>query len=158
MKERVKIHPDVVIAIISIIFATILIKEIGEYPADVKMFPMIFIYIFIMLMIIILIGGIKKTIKPDMVPEAEWWVKMEVLRSPLITAAFVIIYVALITVIGFYIATLIYLLIAMRFFGEKRWKVNIGVTIGLVVFCYILFDIALSVTLPIGKVFELLGF
>lgn len=154
MKEKIKLHPDVMISVVSLIFAAVLLIEIHGYPDDVKMFPSIFLYMFVVAMAVILVQGVRKTLKPGIAAEAEFWCKMETIRNPLITAAFVIAYVALMGLIGFYAASFIYLCTAMYYFGSKNWKVNLMVAAVLMIFCYLLFNIALSVTLPLGMLFE----
>lgn len=157
MITRRRLHPDVGISIVTILFAALLLFETRTYPDEVRMFPRIFIYIFIGLMVITLVSGIRKTLSPESANNSEWWCRFEIIRYPLLTGAFVVVYVALINLIGFYISTAVYLLVAMRTFGEKRWKVNLGVAVVILVFCYVLFDRALSVTLPIGMIFKAIG-
>lgn len=154
MKEKIKLHPDVAISAVSLLFGAVLLFEIHSYPADVQMFPGIFIWLFMGFMAITLFQGIRKTLSPGKYDQSEWWCKFETIKNPVISAAFVVVYVALAGLIGFYIATVVYMLAAMYYFGSKNWKLNILIAVGMVIFCFVLFEKALSVTLPEGMLLK----
>lgn len=158
MKSKLRIHPDVVISIIAILFSGVLAYEIMDYPQEVRLFPLVFLGFFTLFMVIVLVRGIRKTAakteNAEAVPESEWWCKWETIRNPLITAAFIIAYVALIGIVGFYIASILYMCSAMYYFGSKRIVLNALISIGTMVFVYALITWQLSVTLPVGLIFE----
>lgn len=154
MKSKAKLHPDVVISVVALLFSLVLLFEIHGYPEEVKLFPRIFIYLFMAFMAITLFRGVRKTLAPERADSSEWWCRFETVKDPMITAAFVVVYVALIGLLGFYVSTALYLLGSMRYFGSKSWKVNIAVAAGMIGFCYVLFSRALSVTLPVGMLFK----
>lgn len=160
MKSRLRIHPDVIISAVSILFACVLLAEIGKYPDDVRLFPKVFLLFFLVFMGIILIRGLiksrAKSKDADAVPESEWWCKAEEIRNPLITIAFVVVYVALIGVIGFYSASFLYMCSAMYYFGSKKMLLNLVISAGVLAFVYALITWQLSVTLPMGFIFEML--
>lgn len=132
--------------------------EIRDYPKDVRLFPMVFLLFFLFFMVIVLIRGIKKTVdktkNAEAVPESEWWCKLETIRNPLITAAFIVVYVALIGIVGFYIASVLYMCSAMYYFGSKKILLNLAISVGTMVFVYALITWQLSVSLPMGLIFE----
>ena len=158
MKAKTRIHPDVIISAIAILFSGILLFEIADYPQEVRLFPAVFLGLFILLMLIVLIRGIRKSVakanNAEAVPESEWWCKWETVRNPLITAAFIVVYVALIGIVGFYIASSWYMCSAMYYFGSKKIVRNLLISIGTMIFVYALITWQLSVTLPMGIIFE----
>lgn len=158
MKSKLRIHPDVIISVVAILFSAVLMLEIRDYPKDVRLFPMVFLLFFLFFMVVVLIRGIKKTVDKtknvEAVPESEWWCKLETIRNPLITAAFIVVYVALIGIVGFYIASVLYMCSAMYYFGSKKILLNLAISIGTMVFVYALITWQLSVSLPMGLIFE----
>lgn len=158
LKQKLRIHPDVIISGIAILFSAVLMFEIKDYPKDVRLFPMVFLLFFVLFMAIVLVRGIKKSVdknkNAEAVPESEWWCKLETIRNPLITAAFIVVYVALIGIVGFYIASVLYMCSAMYYFGSKKILLNLAISIGTMVFVYALITWQLSVSLPMGLIFE----
>ncbi len=150
MRKKSRLHPDVVISIVALVFGALLLIEIHGYPDDVKMFPRLFLILFMIFMGITLVNGIRKTLAPEKYDASEWWARLDVTRNPILTAVMIVVYVALIGILGFYISTAIYMLVSMYVFGSKKWIVNLVVTASLLVFCFVLFEKLLSVTLPVG--------
>ncbi len=149
-----RLHPDVVISIIGLIFAAVMLFQIHGYPDDVKMFPSIFLYLFMLFMAIVLVRGIKRSVHTEGVSKKEFWCSPAVIHNPIITAVLVIIYVTLIYFLGFYISTALFMLITMLYYGSRKWMINLAVTTGMLIFCYVLFEILLSVQLPAGIILE----
>ncbi|PRY02406.1 tripartite tricarboxylate transporter TctB family protein [Allonocardiopsis opalescens] len=90
----------------------------------------------------------------DAVPDEEEGASGEwspaVLRRPALTMLIVIGYVALLDVIGFFPATVLYLVGHLWFGGSRDLRVVAGVTAGLCGLVYLLFVHELSVPLPTG--------
>lgn len=158
MKAKLRIHPDLIISAVTLLASAFLLFEIADYPDDVRLFPQVFLFIFAFFMLIVFIRGLKKTIRKnrneEAVPESEWWCKWETVRNPLITAAFIIVYVALIGIIGFYPASILYMVSAMYYFGSKKILRNLLISVCTMVFIYALITWQLSVSLPMGIIFE----
>ncbi len=154
MKQKIRIHPDVWLAAASLAICVIVWTESAKYPPDVKLFPRLFTVAFAVLTVFILIKGIRlsiaKTKDPDSVPESEFWAKLKTVKYPFILLCLIIGYLVLIHYIGMYLASVVYAVIAMRFFGEKRWLINLGVSVVMAVLLYLLMAVALKVTLPVG--------
>ena len=153
LKER-KLHPDVVIGVLSLLFSLFIYIEIRSYPKDVKLFPSLFLFLFAIFMAFTLIQGIRKSLDPQSTDISEFWCKWNVTINPLLTGLFVVAYVAIIYFVGFYVATILYMTFAMYYFGSKNWKLNLGIAIVMVGFCYAMFEMALAVKLPLGIVFN----
>ncbi len=62
--------------------------------------------------------------------------------------AAVILYVALIFALGFYIATACYMTLAMRMLGEKRLGFALSISVLFCIMVYVVFTLLLHVTMP----------
>ena len=98
MNSKSKLHPDLVIAIASLLFGGLLLMTIRSYPEEVKLFPQIFLLLFIVFMAIILVQGVKKTLHPENYDSSEWWCTKETVQNPAISGALIIVYVVLLEI------------------------------------------------------------
>jgi TctA family transporter len=57
LKSKLRIHPDVVISIIAILFSGVLAYEIMDYPQEARLFPLVFLGFFTLFMVIVLVLG-----------------------------------------------------------------------------------------------------
>lgn len=65
-----------------------------------------------------------------------------------------ILYVGLISVLGFLISTTLFLITLIRFLGYEKWVNNVAASVGLTAALYLLFVTALGVNLPQGIFFS----
>ena len=65
-----------------------------------------------------------------------------------------IVHIALILYLGYYISTALFLVITMFVLGERRWVVLLGVSLVWLIFAYLTFSRLLFVPLPPGRWFE----
>jgi len=70
------------------------------------------------------------------------------------TIALSFVYVWLISVLGFVISTVLFLIVLIRLLGYEKWVNNVAASVGLTAALYLLFAVALGVTLPAGIFFE----
>lgn len=61
-----------------------------------------------------------------------------------------IVYTALIFIVGYYAATAIYLCGSIYMFGYRKKPVILALTVGLVAFIYVLFNVLMYVKMPAG--------
>lgn len=83
--------------------------------------------------------------------DGEW--NRAVLRGPALTLLIVVGYVALVSIVGFFPATALYLCFHLWFSGVRDLRVYAGVTVVFVGLVYLLFVYELQVPLPTGLVF-----
>ena len=69
-----------------------------------------------------------------------------------------LVYVAAIQFIGIYVASAVFIAVFMRWQGHYRWPITLGVSIGVPVAIFLLFEIWFLVPLPKGPLERLLGF
>ena len=64
------------------------------------------------------------------------------------------LYVGLLSVLGYLISTPLFLIILIRLLGYEKWANNVAASIGLTATLYLLFAVALGVSLPAGIFFS----
>jgi putative tricarboxylic transport membrane protein len=70
--------------------------------------------------------------------------------GPLILAGAFAIYIILIPWMGFFISNFLFVVICSRLMGARDWKRPLFLAIGIDLFCYLLFEIWLKLSLPRG--------
>lgn len=74
-------------------------------------------------------------------------------RAFLIVAC-MLVYILGIVVVGFYIATPIYLFVTMYLFGQRNKKVMIGVSVIVPLFVFLTFELIMKLPIPKGMLFR----
>ena len=67
-------------------------------------------------------------------------------------AAFVI-YILMIKWIGFFVSNFFFVIIASRLIGARDWRGPVALSVGINLFCYVLFDVWLKLSFPRGIMF-----
>lgn len=89
------------------------------------------------------------------------WGKQEELdftgtKMAMLMAALLVAYVALIEVVGFYLATPFYLYITMWVLGQRRKKLMLTISIVMPLLVYLFFDLILGMQIPEGMLLPML--
>lgn len=89
------------------------------------------------------------------------WGKQEELdfsgsKMAMLMAALLIAYVALIEVVGFYLATPFYLYITMWVLGQRRKKIMLSISILMPLLVFLFFDLILGMEIPEGLLLPML--
>ena len=113
-----------------------------------KSFSRFILAVFILLGLILIVISIINAKKP-----AGKEVKLKEFVNPMIMLGIIVVYVLLMTTIGFFPATLLFMPVAMIYMGYKRPLPIICVTIGMNLFIWVLFVYSLKVRLPKGASF-----
>ena len=113
-----------------------------------KSFSRFVLGVFILLGLILIVISIINAKKP-----AGKEVKLREFVNPMIMLGIIVVYVLLMTTIGFFPATLLFMPAAMLYMGYKRPLPMICVTIGMNLFIWGLFVYSLKVRLPKGASF-----
>jgi hypothetical protein len=72
-----------------------------------------------------------------------------------VSAASLFVLLVMITIIGTYLALMVFMLFYVRFLGKHSWGTTISFVLGVPVFVYLLFEVALTKYLPKGlPIFE----
>ncbi|WP_028783849.1 tripartite tricarboxylate transporter TctB family protein [Thalassobacillus devorans] len=153
------IHQDLYVGLIIIgVSIFLFIKTFGLIEEAAK-YPQALLVIFAFFGILIAAGGIKKTKKIRNGEELNYdgdeaLLNVKLLKSPLITLGIVIVYVLLLTYIGFFPATILFMAAYLGFMQVKSWKAYVFTIAGLNLFIYLVFVMQLNVQLPAGIFFE----
>ena len=148
MDTKRKINKDVYIGIMLALFSAFFLWEsMGLHPGA-GLFPRIIFTLFLILSLVIAGLGVRKTLNPALCTKDDFMLTFQVVKSPFIVAATLIVYVVLLNIWGFYIATTIFLPLFLLIFGERSVIKIILTTIGANLTIYLLFVRLLNVVLP----------
>ena len=125
-------------AIVVIVLSIFGLMEAKSYPTEAAAYPLAILLMAIALSVILLVTKPRVKTKPGNI----------VYRQLYGMIAFTIAYYILIRVIGYYFATLLYVLVSMYFLKERNLIVLASVSVGFVVVLYCVFGLFLRVPLP----------
>ncbi|MET3506473.1 tripartite tricarboxylate transporter TctB family protein [Halalkalibacter oceani] len=148
------IHQDVYIGAGIIIFSLFVFIKSYEFMEEVGFFPRVLSIIFAGLALILILKGLKsgKGISDEEKGEEES-VSLELLKSPIAVFFIILIYIGLISFVGFFVSTSLFLIVLMMYLKEKKIVTYAVMVLGLNVFIYFLFVYQLGVRLPRGLLF-----
>lgn len=125
-------------AIVVIVLSIFGLMEAKSYPTEAAAYPLAILLMAIALSVILLVTKPRVKTKPGNI----------VYRQLYGMIAFTIVYYILIGVIGYYFATLLYVLVSMYFLKERNLIILASVPVGFVVVLYCVFGLFLRVPLP----------
>ena len=146
-----RIHVDVWLGLILMAFSAFFWSESFKFPFGTG-FPRVFLGIFLLMSTLLFVMGIIKTVKKISKGDVKVDWRNAIPRSQGIWGILVG-YVILIHVIGFFPATIIASPAIMLFYGVRKIKSLVLVTVFLTLFVYLLFVLQLRVILPRGILF-----
>jgi len=138
-----KIDRDRIAGVILLLICTGLFYEGWRYPADSRLFPL-------GLLTFLMIGAIVMIVRPARGLKEEGGNPKKVLLTTLLCVA----YVALVEVIGFFIATAAFMLVFMAMMRITKPLVYVAAIVSVNLGLYLLFVWQLKVPMPIGILFE----
>jgi putative tricarboxylic transport membrane protein len=86
-----------------------------------------------------------KTVKAFLQESAE--------AKPLILIMVFILYLLMVTWVGFFISNFMFIMVSSRLMGAKDWGRPFALAVGICLFCYLLFEVWLKLSLPRGLLF-----
>ncbi len=112
-----------------------------------RTFPMILCILCMLLATIFLIQILKgKYTNAD--------INMSGTAKALLMAGIILLYIVAINLVGYYIASIVFMPIAMLILGQRNWKIIVGVDVGVMLFLYLFFGLLLSMQMPEGILFH----
>ena len=138
-----KLNRDRVAGVILLLICTALFYEGWHYPADSRIFPL-------GLLTFLMGGAIMMIARPGRAPKGERGDPKKVFLTTLLCVA----YVALVEVVGFFIATSIFMAVFMAMLGLRKPLVYIAAIVGVNLGLYLLFVWQLKVPMPEGILFQ----
>ncbi|WP_339316325.1 tripartite tricarboxylate transporter TctB family protein [Oceanobacillus sp. FSL W7-1304] len=153
-----QLHQDIYIGFVLILIGLFLFVETLDFTQDSATYPRGIIILFIFFSILIIIEGFRKTKlmkekNVELFEGEESPLHLSVLKSPLLSIAFVTIYAILIPALGFFVSTFLFSFVFLWFMGVKKWKTYVLTAVGIDLFIYLLFVMQLNVRLPQGILF-----
>lgn len=147
---KAKTHQDVFVGIFIILCSVGFFIINRNLPAGAKYFPDLLLIILSLMAAWISFDGIRKTraaseSKP--IKNSLTWTNLKV---PLIALLYITVYVILFRVVGYFIATVIFMIAMMHRFGVKSWKQILLITFGFVLVIYLLMVKQLHVPIDFG--------
>ena len=121
---------------------------VNDMEAQSRSFSRFVLGVFILLGAILIVISLINARKP-----AGKEVTIKEFKNPMIMFAIIVAYAYLMTLIGFFPATLLFMPAAMIYMGYKRILPMVCVTIGMNLFIWVLFVYSLKVRLPKGASF-----
>jgi len=86
------------------------------------------------------------------------YIASETLGLVVISALSILAFLILMGIIGVYLTLMLFMLFYIRFLGKHTWGMTMAFVIGAPIFCYLLFEVALTKYLPKGLPFFEEGF
>lgn len=138
-----KLNRDRIAGVILLLICTAFFYEGWHYPADSRIFPL-------GLLAFLMAGAIVMIVRPGKASEGEGGDPQKVLWTTLLCLA----YVGLVEVVGFFIATALFMTVFMAMLGLRKPVVYIAAIVGVNLGLYLLFVWQLKVPMPVGLLFE----
>lgn len=149
---RKALTQDSVISLLFLIIITIMFIATRSLIPEAAIFP----YILMALLLILTLSILKNGIKRDDYGahgDDEEKLTYDRLKNPMFVFFLIFIYCVLITIIGFFPSTLLFVFVYLFLNDVKSIKLIGGTMIGVVLFIYWLFVVQLNVKLPTGIFF-----
>ena len=140
---------DSIIGFLFLIIITVMFIATRSLIPEAAIFPYILMSILLVLTLSILKNGIKRE-DYGAHGDDEEKLTYDILKNPLFVFFLILLYCLLITIIGFFPSTLIFIFVYLFLNDVKSIKLLGGTMIGVVLFIYWLFVVQLNVNLPTG--------
>lgn len=150
MGKRRVIHQDVYISALLMILGGYLFYLTAKMKPEAARFPRVALGVFMILMVWTLIDGVRKSVKASRDPEKKdvRLLKWEQSKMPFALFGITVVYAVGLDFLGFFLSTAIFIPVVMLFFRCRNVKLIAGVTIGALVFVYLMFVVFLKAALP----------
>jgi hypothetical protein len=141
------VNSDSISGLIIVIISIFFLSMTNKMPISAARFPKLVLSILGILGFVLFIRGIKSSLKNKNLKET---ITFTSFKNPIIAISLITIYVVLLKILGFYIATALYTVLFMLFFQERKIKTILLTAIAINLFVYLLFVVQLNVQLPQG--------
>ncbi|SFP34499.1 Tripartite tricarboxylate transporter TctB family protein [Oscillibacter sp. PC13] len=148
-KKRI-IHQDVYISVLLMILGVYLFYLTTKMMPEAARFPRMALGVFMILMVWTFVDGVRKSIAATNVQEKKdiRLLKWEQNKMPFALFVITVAYAIGLDFLGFFTATAIFIPVVMLFFRCRNIKLIAGVTIGTLLFVYLMFVVFLHAALP----------
>ena len=122
-----------------------------DFPGQSKFFPSFCLSALLLFSLFLIAEGAVKTVRVWQ-GKADY-TNSELKKKPYILVAFIVLYIICVERIGFFVSSMVFMPCCMYFFGQRKLKLMIAVSLGLLAFMYWLFVVQLNLHLPNGLLF-----
>lgn len=143
------INSDIVSGVLVVIISFFFLSMTNDMSEGAARFPKIILKLLLILGISLTIIGIKRSMSCKFGVKASI-LNFSSLKNPLIAFVLIAIYVFLLKILGFYIATSLFVAIYMLFYRENKFRIIILAVICINIFVFFLFEVQLNSQLPKG--------
>jgi len=144
-----RINTDVWFGLGLMAFSAFFFAESRKFPAGSAQFPGFVLGGFFLLCVILFVQGVIKTTRNI----SDKGLNRSAVGKAHIAFAIIIAYVILIVVVGFFPATVVFCPAIMLYYGLRKIKILILVTVIQALFIYFIFEVQLRIPLPAGIIF-----
>lgn len=162
-KNKKYIHQDLLMAVLLFLIASaffigsFMLQRFPTPVNNIHTFPQLASGAMIVFSFFNISAAWKKTKKlnediaagKDVVPEISW----KKLKYPLTAVTGILVYTVCVAVIGFFVSTAVFMVVAIYWLGYRKLWVILATTTGLELFIYILFVRVLYTRMPSGLLF-----
>ncbi len=155
------LNRDIITGVLLLTFTTVLYfivipsqisaPEGGPIALSPRFFCDVITAILFFLSLLLSLNGIKKIVSGQHEPASNP-LNTNIIRAS-VAVFFSATYIFIIQIVGYYIATALIMVFFLLFFGVKSWKSIVLFLLIILLFTYLLFEIALKVYLPPGSLF-----
>lgn len=142
---KTKVNSDVILGILLIVVSAAIFLTANTYPAGAALYPKGLAILIAILSISIVWTGIKKGVK-----EAGEPVTLSLIKMPVIVYLFMVAYIAGFRILGFFVATPIFIFSVLSYLKGGSWKRCLATALIFTVICYIGFVVIMGV--PIYRI------
>ena len=144
MKTK-KLQQDVHIGAIIVIFCAVFFYVNKDLTNGAGTMPRILLGVMLLFGILILLSGIKKTMAATDENPPKKLITFSDIKVPMITYVYIISFLILFYLVGYFVAAPVFLVTLMRHFKMKSWKVITLVVVIFILFIFFLFVKQLNV-------------
>lgn len=148
MKGKKQIHRDVWVGLVLLVFSLIALAFSAQIRGDAKLLPVALCVLMAVCSLFIALGGWRKSTQDGEPIHYAMTIKNS--KYAFIYMAGIVAYYIGFRVLGYWVATPIFLILSMKYLKVKSWKLNLIVTVCYVVIAFVMFVIMLK--LPIYKI------
>lgn len=153
------LHQDVIAGLVLVAICAIMYPLTYGFTGEAATWPRGILVLLAALGVLISVKGVRRA-ADDSRGEGtagegdEETLTPSLLKTPIALLLVVVVYAALLEIIGFFPSTILFLGGYLWYGGVRDWRVLGGVVVGLNLFVYLLFVVQLNVQLPAGLLFE----
>ncbi len=139
---------DIFLGLFIALFGTVALISTFKFPEGAALMPRVVTILLLALGLLLSAAGLIK-LKKGSIPE-HTPIELARMKYPAIAYLLILVYAALINILGFYSATLLFLVCFMYFMNIRKPRTIILTAVILLGFVYLLFNVGLSVNFPSG--------